>query len=171
MADHRHHCLTPAQRAQGLCTCISRAETETIELNLRRPLATQPTGVRIGVCEISRGNDLPVPDLPVPQPSPPAWSRGRIVGHKRLLLPRQVWAIRLRPELAGRVRDLAPFDMAIDGTPRGCDLARLQVADVFAAGRVSARASGVRSETKRPSGSRSPKRRGRRSTPGSPVPR
>ena len=34
VADHRDHCLTPAQRAQGLCACISRAKTETIKLNI-----------------------------------------------------------------------------------------------------------------------------------------
>ena len=44
-----------------------------------------------------------VSNLPVPRPSPPAWNRGRIVGQKRALLPRHVWAIRVRLELAGRV--------------------------------------------------------------------
>ena len=78
---------------------------------------------------------MPVPNLPVPQPRSPAWNCGRIVGQKRALLPRHVWAIRVRLELAGRVRDLALFNMAIDSKLRGCDLVRLRVADVFAAGR------------------------------------
>lgn len=33
-ADHRDVCLTTAQRAHGLCTCVSWARSETIELNL-----------------------------------------------------------------------------------------------------------------------------------------
>ena len=66
-----------------------------------------------------------VTNLPVPRPSPPAWNRGRIVGQKRALLPRHVRAIRVRLELAGRFRDLALFNMAIDSKLRGCDLVRL----------------------------------------------
>ena len=91
-----------------------------------------------------------VPNLPVPRPSPPAWNRGRIVGQKRALLPRHVWAIRVRLEMAEKVRDLALFNMAIDSKLRGCDLVRLRVADVFAAGGVKERASVVQSKTQRP---------------------
>ena len=96
---------------------------------------------------------MPVLNLPVPRPRPPAWNRGRIVGQKRALLPRHVWAIRVRLELAGRVRDLALFNMAIDSKLRGCDLVRLQVADVYeqlATGRVKERASVMQSKTQRP---------------------
>ena len=92
---------------------------------------------------------MPVTNLPVPQPRAPAWNRGRIVGQKRALLSRHVWAIRVRLELAGRVRDLALFNMAIDSKLRGCDLVRLQVADVYAGGRVKERASVVQSKTQR----------------------
>ena len=66
----------------------------------------------------------------------PAWNRGRIVGQKRPLLPKHVWAIRVQLELADRVRDLALFNLAIDSKLRGCDLVRLRVADVYAAGQV-----------------------------------
>ena len=91
-----------------------------------------------------------VTNLPVPRPSPPASNRGRIMGQKRALLPRHVWAIRVRLELAGQTRDLALFNMAIDSKLRGCDLVRLTVADVFAAGRMKERASVVQSKTQRP---------------------
>ena len=80
----------------------------------------------------------------------PAWNRGRIVGQKRALLPRHVWAIRVRLEMAEKVRDLALFNMAIDSKLRGCDLVRLRVADVFAAGGVKERASVVQSKTQCP---------------------
>lgn len=44
-------------------------------------------------------------------------------------------------ELAGAVRDLAVFKMAVDSNLRGCDLVRLKVADVYAAGAVKERTS------------------------------
>lgn len=50
------------------------------------------------------------------------WNKGRIIGQKRPLLPKQVWAIRARLELAGHLRDLALFNVAIDSKLRGCDL-------------------------------------------------
>lgn len=62
--------------------------------------------------------------------------KGRIVGQKRPLLPKHVWSIRVRLELADNNCDLALFNMAVDSKLRGCDLVRLRVNDVYAAGRV-----------------------------------
>lgn len=53
-------------------------------------------------------------------------------------------------ELAGKLRDLALFNMAIDSKLRGCDLVRLRVADVYSAGRVKARASILQCKTNQP---------------------
>ena len=89
-------------------------------------------------------------DLPMLRPPRVAWNKGRIVGQKRPLLPKHVWAIRVRLELAGNVRDLALFNMAVDSKLRGCDLVRLKVADVVVAGRVKERASIIQSKTLRP---------------------
>jgi hypothetical protein len=36
-----------------------------------------------------------------------AWIKGRIVGQKRPLMPRHLWSIRVRLEMAGNARDLA----------------------------------------------------------------
>ena len=80
-------------------------------------------------------------NLPVIRPLRPAWNKGRIVGHKRPLLPKHVWAIRARLELADRGRDLALFNMAVDSKLRGCDLVSLKGGDVVAAGRVKERTS------------------------------
>jgi hypothetical protein len=87
-------------------------------------------------------------NLPMIRPTMPAWNKGRIVGQKRPLLPKHVWAIRVRLELAEAVRDLALFNLAIDSKLRGCDLVRLKVADVFAAGQVKERTSILQSKTK-----------------------
>ncbi|WP_300057582.1 hypothetical protein [uncultured Roseobacter sp.] len=59
----------------------------------------------------------------------PAWNKGRIVGQKRPLAPKYVWAIRVRPELAENHRDLALFNTAIDSKPRGCDLVNVVKCD------------------------------------------
>jgi integrase len=66
------------------------------------------------------------------------------------LLPRQVWAIRARLELAGDLRDLALFNLAIDSKLRGCDLVRLRVADLVVGGAVRDRVSVIQSKTGRP---------------------
>jgi hypothetical protein len=44
-----------------------------------------------------------------------AWNKGRLVGQKRPLRPKEVWAIRLRLQIKHRKRDLAMFNLAIDG--------------------------------------------------------
>jgi hypothetical protein len=80
----------------------------------------------------------------------PAWNQGRIVGQKRPLLPKQVWAIRVRLEIADNHRDLALFNLAIDSKLRGCDLVCLKGADVFVAGRVKERASIIQRKTQKP---------------------
>lgn len=66
-------------------------------------------------------------NLPMIIPSKCAWNHGRIIGQKRPLLPKHVWAIRVRLELANTVRDLALFNTAIDRKLRGCDLGKLKV--------------------------------------------
>lgn len=79
-----------------------------------------------------------------------AWNKGRVIGQKRPLLPKQVWAIRTRLELADNLRDLVLFNVAIDSKLRGCDLVKLAVADVVQDGRVRERVSVIQSKTKRP---------------------
>ncbi len=93
---------------------------------------------------------MPIPNLPMLRPLKPSWNKGRIIGQKRALAPKHVWAIRVRLELAERIRDLALFNLAIDSKLRGCDLVRVKVSDVFAAGFVKERTSVVQSKTKRP---------------------
>ena len=79
-----------------------------------------------------------------------AWNKGRIVGQKRPLEPKHVWAIRVRMELAKRSRDLALLNLAIDSKLRGCDLVSLRDAEVLVAGRVRERATVVQSKTNKP---------------------
>lgn len=93
---------------------------------------------------------MQTPNLPAIHTCRPAWNKGRIVGQKRPLLPKHVWAIRVHLEIAGNHRDLALFNLVIDSKLRGCDLVCLKVADVFAAGQVKERASIIQSKTQKP---------------------
>ncbi len=96
------------------------------------------------------GFTVTIDNLPALRACRPAWNKGRIVGQKRPLLPKHVWAIRVRLEIAANVRDLALFNLAIDSKLRGCDLVKLKVADVYAAGQVKERASIIQSKTGKP---------------------
>jgi len=93
---------------------------------------------------------MPRGQLPAVTPKRRAWNKGRIIGQKRPLLPKQVWAIRARLELAGNLRDLALFNVAIDSKLRGCDLVQLAVIDLVRDDRVRERVSVIQSKTKRP---------------------
>lgn len=93
---------------------------------------------------------MPRVQLPAVTPKRRAWNKGRIIGQKRPLFPKQVWAIRARLELAGYLRDLALFNLAIDSKLRGCDLVQLTVANLVKDDRVRERVSVIQSKTKRP---------------------
>lgn len=80
----------------------------------------------------------------------PPWNRGRLLGQKPPLKLREVWAIRIRLQIAGRARDLALFNLAIDSKLRGCDLVALRVDDVLLGGRVRPRATVLQRKTGRP---------------------
>src|SRR5215467_64584 len=84
----------------------------------------------------------------VPRRDP--WNKGRLIGQKRPLKPKDVWSIRVRLQVERRARNLALFNLAIDSKLRGCDLVRLQVDDVSIGGRVRDRATIVQKKTGRP---------------------
>jgi len=65
------------------------------------------------------------------------WNKGRLIGQKRPLKPKDVWSIRVRLQVERRARNLALFNLAIDSKLRGCDLVRLMSAS--AVGSVTAR--------------------------------
>jgi len=71
------------------------------------------------------------------------WNKGRIVGQKRPLKPKEVWTIRVRLQLEQRKRDLAKFNLAIDSKLRGCNFSGVRLDDVCIGGRVRDRATVV----------------------------
>jgi integrase len=82
-------------------------------------------------------------------PQPP-WNSGRLIGPKPPLKPKHVWTIRQQLKSAGRVRDLAMFNCAIDAKLRGCDMVCLRLRDVAPGGVLRARATVVQLKTGRP---------------------
>ena len=78
------------------------------------------------------------------------WNKGKLIGPKPPLQPKHIWAIRTRLQLAGRRRDLALFNLAIDSKLRGCDLVSLKVEDVAPHGYAIDRATVRQSKTGRP---------------------
>jgi integrase len=78
------------------------------------------------------------------------WNKGKVVGQKPPLRPKHVWAIRTRLQMAGRARDLAMFNLAIDSKLRGCDVVALRVEDVAPSGYALERATVRQKKTGRP---------------------
>ena len=58
------------------------------------------------------------------------WNKGKLIGQKPPLKPKDIWAIRIHLQNAHHVRDLAMFNLAIDSKLRGCDLVNLRVRDI-----------------------------------------
>jgi integrase len=78
------------------------------------------------------------------------WNKGRLVGQKRPLRPKEVWAIRVRLQIKRCKRDLAMFNLAIDSKLRGCDLVGLRVDDIALGSQLRDRATIVQHKTGRP---------------------
>lgn len=85
----------------------------------------------------------------IPQKQAP-WNRGKLVGQKAPLKLKEIWAIRIRLQLANRTRDLALFNLAIDSKLRSCDLVKLRVRDIAHGTQVSKRATVMQQKTQQP---------------------
>ena len=85
--------------------------------------------------------------------SPPRkdpWNKGKLTGQKPPLKPQEIWVIRIRLQMADRVRDLAMFNLAIDSKLRAGDLVKLRVQDVCSGSGVASRAQVIQQKTGRP---------------------
>jgi len=110
---------------------------------LSRSNGAEVEGVGIG-SDHAHGKPLSLPQRREP------WNKGRLIGQKRPLKPKDVSTIRVRLQLEGRKRDLAMFNLAVDSKLRGCDLVRLKIDDVSAGGRVGDPATVIQKKTGRP---------------------
>jgi site-specific recombinase XerC len=78
------------------------------------------------------------------------WNKGKLLGQKQPLKPKEIWAIRFRLQLGHRTRDLAQFNLGIDSKLRGCDLVSMRVRDVAQGGRIATRAMVIQQKTQHP---------------------
>jgi len=78
------------------------------------------------------------------------WNKGNLIGAKPPLRLKHIRAIRSRLQLAGRKRDLALFNLAIDSKLRGCDLVSLRLSDIAPRGYAVERATIRQHKTGRP---------------------
>ena len=90
--------------------------------------------------------NVDIPATPCRNP----WNKGKLMGQKPPLKLKDVWALRTRLQMAGRTRELALFNLAIDTKLRACDLVRPRVRDVAHGDHVLARASVVQQKTGQP---------------------
>ena len=78
------------------------------------------------------------------------WNKGKLVGQKSPLRLKEISAIRIRLQLADRLRELALFNVAVDSKLRSCDLVKLRVRDVTRGDHVASRAIVMQQKTQRP---------------------
>jgi len=82
--------------------------------------------------------------------NPEAWNKGKLIGQKPPLKPKDIWAIRFHLQNSHAIRDLAMFNLAIDSKLRGCDLVSLHVRDVTHGNQMLPRAMVIQRKTQRP---------------------
>ena len=78
------------------------------------------------------------------------WNKGKLVGEKTPFKLKEIWAIRVRLQLAVRRRELALFNLAIDSKLRAYDLVSLRVRDVCHGQTVASRTIVLQQKTQRP---------------------
>jgi site-specific recombinase XerC len=87
--------------------------------------------------------------LPSPLSHEP-WNKGKLIGQKAPLRPKDIWSIRIRLQMQKRTRELALFNLGFDSKLRGCDLVALRVRDICHGERISNRAIVMQRKTHRP---------------------
>jgi len=78
------------------------------------------------------------------------WNKGKLIGQKVPLKPKDIWAIRIRLQFEHRTKDLALFILGIDSKLRSCDLVSLRVRDVCHGSQVANTATVMQQKTHRP---------------------
>ena len=78
------------------------------------------------------------------------WNKGKLIGAKPPLRPKNVWSIRTMLQIEGQTRDLAMFNLGIDSKLRGCDVVALIVEDIAPSGYAVDRATVRQKKTGQP---------------------
>jgi hypothetical protein len=97
------------------------------------------------------------------------WNKGKLVRQKTPLKLKEIWAIRIRLQIASRCRDLALFNLAVDSKLRACDLMQLRVRGVCHGRSMASRAHILQQKTSRPYSLKLRSRHARRYPRGFPI--
>ena len=81
---------------------------------------------------------------------PEPWNKEMIVGQKAPFKVKDIWALRVCLQMESRVRELALFNLGINGKLHGCDLVSLEVRDICHGDQVASRAMVMKHQTQRP---------------------
>jgi integrase len=120
-------------------------------LTVGNPLvhAVSPPGTRERKLVASKGKEITMSAVTATTPRIP-WNKGKLIGQKAPLKPKDIWAIRARLQMDRRPRELAMFDLGLDSKLRGCDLVKLRVRDISHGNQVASRATVMQQKTQRP---------------------
>jgi hypothetical protein len=75
------------------------------------------------------------------------WHKGKLVGQKFPLKLEEIWSIRIRLELANKLRELTMFNLALDSKLRACDFIKLKVLDIAHGSKIQSRAMLIQQKT------------------------
>ena len=78
------------------------------------------------------------------------WNKGKLIGQKAPLRPKEFWAIRMRLQQDQRTRELALLNLALDSKLRACDLGRFEGAGHLARRQGRGARDRAAAKTKRP---------------------
>jgi integrase len=78
------------------------------------------------------------------------WNGYHVIGPKLPLKLKEIWSVRIRLQMANKVRDLALFDLGLDSKLRGCDLVKLRLSDITIGRSIRSRCMVVQQKTGRP---------------------
>jgi integrase len=76
--------------------------------------------------------------------------QGKLIGQKAPLKLKDIWAIRIRLQLANDLRELAMFNLALDSKLRACDLVRLRLTDIGHGAQIAHRTTIMQKKTGQP---------------------
>jgi hypothetical protein len=75
------------------------------------------------------------------------WNKGKIIGQKAQLKPKDIWSIRVRLRMQHRIKELALLNLGFDSKLRGCDLVALRVRHVCHGAELTHRATVMQKKT------------------------
>src|ERR1700751_4938461 len=93
---------------------------------------------------------MPSNDASEPAPTRIPWNKGKLTGPKPPLRTKNVWSIRTKLQVEGRIRDLAMFNFAIDSKLTACDVVRIKMDHIAPQGRVWKRVPMRQKKTRQP---------------------